>query len=953
VSPPENDGGRALSETRPASAMNPPQGLQSASPILPDAPAVCDPLEVARLLIGQGARIFAARPALDGQGNWDPRAGVGGYLLPKHWERTVPSLNWLDPTVRGFEDKAWRPGWALCMVTGGPYDVVDLDPRNGSDGSREQLDAVLPAVYAEASTPSGGAHLLVATLGVGSRDGFLPGVDLKGGKPDGSSRGFVFLAPTRKISKSSGAVASYEWTTCPPAVAPVEDESGVSLAALVRPTPRTTPPPRSAAAAVEGDADRIPTWTAAAVEGVRRELREAHAWAEGYTDERGRGWQKLSADAALRLGSLARADWCPLTLEQAEWLFLEAAPAAPSYDLGTIWRAQHSRGEVAAYPAARTDLAAEVASWTDEPGVRVDPAATAPAAQADDGDDTSAGAAGSASTLLVRLAEERFTFGQSVEGEPFALPKIGPRVVRMLRGGQDSLRAELSEAFYRRHGKAPSQSALADALSVLDGIAARSTPVPLALRVSEAEGAYWLDLGDSTGRAVRVAPGEGWEVRDSAPVLFRRTPLTGALCEPVRGGSLDELWEHLNVSEADRAVVAAILVAALVPDIPHVVVVIDGEQGAGKSTGTKRLAGMIDPSPVQLRRPPTNLETWTTAAAGSWVVAVDNVSTLQPWFSDGLCRASTGDGDVQRRLYTNGDLYVVQFRRCVILNGIDLAGIRDDLADRAVTVHLERLTGRYRDDAELAAAWQQAHPRILGALLDLAVQVLARRHTVALPDPPRMVDFARILAAVDSVLGTDGMARYRALATDLAADAVMSDPVLAAIADAVRLEWTGTAGHLLDLISRDLILSDRYQPREWPKDARAMSSLLRRRAPSLRRLGWEIEDLGRGGKDKQLRWRLTPPLEAGMTAGIGGHQAPSAGIASADARQGKGPLTCGNASATAAGGHGGRQDARFSLLNSEEEAGEAPGERPYGEGADSTPALPALPAWDPFAKAAT
>jgi hypothetical protein len=375
VSPPENDGGRALSETRPASAMNPPQGLQSASPILPDTPAVCDPLEVARLLIGQDARIFAARPALDGQGNWDPSGGVGGYVLPKHWERTVPSLNWLDPTVRGFEDKAWRPGWALCMVTGGPYDVVDLDPRNGSDGSREQLDAVLPPVYAEASTPSGGAHLLVATLGVGSRDGFLPGVDLKGGKPDGSSRGFVLLAPTRKISKATGAVASYEWVTVPPAVAPVEDGSGASLAALVRPTPRATPPRRSAPAAA-GDVERVMTWTAAAVDGVRRELREAHAWPEGYTDDRGRGWQKLCADAALRLGSLARADWCPLSIEEGERAFLDAAPHAPTYDLGTIWRAQYTRGEVADYPDERVDRALEVRAWADEPGVRVDPALT-------------------------------------------------------------------------------------------------------------------------------------------------------------------------------------------------------------------------------------------------------------------------------------------------------------------------------------------------------------------------------------------------------------------------------------------------------------------------------------------------------------------------------------------------------------------------------------------------
>jgi hypothetical protein len=839
-----------------------------------------------------------------------------------------------DEVIRLFA--AYRAGENVGVRTGAASGLLVVDVDHVQSWEALTQDQDVPRTYT-VRTGSGGLHLYFAHPGgIGnSASKLAPGVDVRG---DG---GQVVAPPSRTPAGAYVVVDDAK-------PAPLPEWLAERL---------QRPEPRRASAAPAAPADAAEAQRLAAYTETARQAELARLYALQRPWQPGAGWDTTVFEVACALLDLAESPWAPYSVEQAEQDVRDHAPTDEGWTAADVDRkidsAHHraSAGRGKPYPPPRMDLAAEVATWTNQSGVQVDQqsqrSAEAPAAR-----DENEGGKASASTLLVRLGEERFTLGQSAEGEPFALPKDGPRVVRMLRGGQDSLRAELSEAFFRRYGKAPSQSALADALSVLDGIAARANPVPLALRVAEVDGTYWLDLGDSTGRAVRLDPGHGWEVCDSAPVLFRRTPLTGPLPAPTRGGSLSELWEHLNVSEADRAVVAAILVAALVPDIPHVVVVIDGEQGAGKSTGTKRLAGLIDPSPVQLRRPPTNLETWTTAAAGSWVVAVDNVSTLQPWLSDALCRASTGDGDVQRRLYTNGDLYVVAFRRCVMLNGIDLAGIRDDLADRAVTVHLERLTGHYRDDAELAAAWQQAHPRILGALLDLAVQVLALRHTVALPDPPRMVDFARILAAVDSVLGTDGMSRYRALATDLAADAVMSDPVLAAISDAVRTEWSGTAGHLLDLISRDLILSDRYQPREWPKDARAMSSLLRRRAPSLRRLGWEIEDLGRGGKDKQLRWRLTPPLEAGITAGSGGHRAPAAGISAGDARQGEAPLTCENASASPVGGHGGRQDAGFSLLNSEEEAGEAPAGHPYGEGSHLTPAMPAVPDWQPFAEAA-
>jgi hypothetical protein len=47
-------------------------------------------------------------------------------------------------------------------------------------------------------------------LGIGTHPGFLPGLDLKGGKNDGSSRGFVFLPPTVRPSKVTGKRSQYQ-----------------------------------------------------------------------------------------------------------------------------------------------------------------------------------------------------------------------------------------------------------------------------------------------------------------------------------------------------------------------------------------------------------------------------------------------------------------------------------------------------------------------------------------------------------------------------------------------------------------------------------------------------------------------------------------------------------------------------------------------------------------------
>ncbi len=557
-----------------------------------------------------------------------------------------------------------------------------------------------------------------------------------------------------------------------------------------------------------------------------------------------------------------------------------------------------------------------------------------------------------AASALVDLVRRRYRLGLSTDDEPFAVPHTGPRVVRALRGGKGSLRAALAASYYADTGRVAPQQALAEALQTVEGIAQVLDPEPLHLRVAEHAQSLHLDLGDPTGRAV-VLNTTGWQVVEQPVVLFRRTALTGALPTPQRGGDLGELWTLLNVTPADRPLVLAWLIAALLPDVPHPVLALRGEQGSGKSSASRILAALLDPGPAQTRKPPRDVDNWVTAAAGSWVVALDNVSTVAEWWSDALCRAVTGDGDVRRRLYSDADLTVFSFRRVVLLNGVDLGAVRDDLAERLLTVELDRIGERGRRlDADLAAQWQQAHPRILGALLDLSVQVLAALPTLQLSALPRMADFARVLAAVDVVLGTQALPLYIGQAGDQAADAVDADPVLAAITRAITAEWEGPAAELLDLIAPNP--DGGRLPKDWPRDARALTGLLRRRGPSLRRLGWAVEDLGRGGHDKLVRFLLSPPNGAGDAGDDAGGRgpvratSPAVRATGADvARTAAAPWPAETpARAPNAGDAGDRNT--LSLL---EGLREGQGERPTGrldtsmrDGAQTSPASPATPA---------
>jgi hypothetical protein len=229
--------------------------------------------------------------------------------------------------------------------------------------------------------------------------------------------------------------------------------------------------------------------------------------------------------------------------------------------------------------------------------------------------------------------------------------------------------------------------------------------------------------------------------------------------------------------------------------------------------------------------------------------------------SDSLCRASTGDGDVRRALYTDSDVSVQQFRRCPILNGVDLAIGQGDLAERVLPVDLKRPEKRRRED-ELAGSWHEARPYVFGGLLDLAAQVLDRLPAVKVDDMPRMADFAAVLAAVDEVLHTKGLARYRERSKRVAAD-TLDDPFIAALVEKQSTFSDKTSAEILGALTPDE--KPRDWPKEWPQNARAVTGQLTRHGPALRSQGWVIDNDRGQNKASVLKWTIRPPEEGPET----------------------------------------------------------------------------------------
>lgn len=188
---------------------------------------------------------------------------------------------------------------------------------------------------------------------------------------------------------------------------------------------------------------------------------------------------------------------------------------------------------------------------------------------------------------------------------------------------------------------APGSQAIADALAVLSGMARYDgAEHATAVRVGGGHEVVYLDLGGPTWEAVEVSA-HGWRVVADPPVRLIRS--TGILPGPVRGGSIEALRALIHVaSEQDYRLLVGWLLGALRSDGPYPLLSIVGEQGSGKSMSARVVRRLIDPHVAELRAEPRSIDDVMIDATRSRVVALDNLSHLEPWLSDALCRVSTG-----------------------------------------------------------------------------------------------------------------------------------------------------------------------------------------------------------------------------------------------------------------------------------------------------------------------
>lgn len=459
-------------------------------------------------------------------------------------------------------------------------------------------------------------------------------------------------------------------------------------------------------------------------------------------------------------------------------------------------------------------------------------------------------------------------------------------------------RLYLHTEYRHRHGRVPSGQALTEGMEAIEAEARDGVEHEAFVRVAGADGKVYLDLVNDAWTVVEIAAA-GWRVISNPPVRFIRPRGLRPLPEPkASSNGIDKLKRLVNLRGDDFKLYVSWVLACLQPTGPYPILVLSGEQGAAKSTAVKIARDLVDPGKVKLSGPPRSEQDLAIAASKRHVVAYDNLSEINGWLADALCRLATGGGLQKRMLFTDDEQNLIAVCRPVAVTGIPDLTSRADLADRAIVAVLEPISKGRREEEELWAAFEDSAPVILGALLAGVAQALRDRasQSKAIKEKPRMADFAVWAAAAMPAFGwkpDDFLRAYKGNREEAVARVLEADPVAEAVIEFARqayswgplkLEdgtldetmrfWKDTSTMLLGELAK-LVPEDIRRERSWPKDATRLSGCLRRAAPALRtkrikvnffRERLELPD-GRRGEARRMVSIAAPASEEGDMEG--------------------------------------------------------------------------------------
>ena len=473
----------------------------------------------------------------------------------------------------------------------------------------------------------------------------------------------------------------------------------------------------------------------------------------------------------------------------------------------------------------------------------------------------------SCAETLLTLAKEKVRMIKDNLGKYYAVIQV--------EGHEETLEAEsprfnhyLSLTYHEKTGKIANAEAVKSVVGLLQAETDFGTKetVDLKIRVAGKDGKIYYDLCNDGWECVEVSS-EGLQIIPQ-PTLFKRNKPQGPQVTPSKTSSadvMDQFLELANVKAKDqKTLLSCHIIACLVPDIQKAVLDDYGQTGSGKTTRNKMIKKIIDPSPLDALKMPKHDGELIQQLNNSYFVVYDNLTHIQEEQSDILCQAVTGIASSKRTLYTNSDDSLMQFKRCIALNGISQVAVRSDLLNRTLLQQHDPIPPtEKKGEQELFKQLGGMMPELLGYIFDVLVKVL-KQGLVEVKNKPRMADYATWCETISRCMGNPENAFMDAYTANIEMqtdEAIDNNPIAGAIIELMETQpkgvWLGNPTKLLGELNKLAIQNeiDTKQNPYWPKAAQILSRRLNELAPNLKQKGIMILEGPRSAKGRIIELR--------------------------------------------------------------------------------------------------
>jgi len=376
----------------------------------------------------------------------------------------------------------------------------------------------------------------------------------------------------------------------------------------------------------------------------------------------------------------------------------------------------------------------------------------------------------------------------------------------------------------------------------------------LSIRSAYDKGCLWFDLADDNWRVIKIDK-TGWKIVDDAPILFKQNVQKEQVL-PELGGDVNDLLKFVNIKDAKQQLLFLVsIIINFVPHIPRPIQVYFGSQGSAKSTASRIVKTLVDPSKVELLTLLNETRELTQQLDQHYLLLFDNLDALNTRTSDTLCRAVTGGGLSKRKLFTDSDNIIFTFLRAIIINGINLVANKPDLLDRSLLFELERIDEKNRKSEE--DFWQEFNSvksKILGAIFDALSKALVILPTVKLTKTPRMADFAKWGCAIAEAIGytrEQFIEAYEENYNLQNRQAIEENSVASAIMffSSSHNNWSGTSQELSKEL-KTIVEKEELDIKSFPKSPSALSRKINEVKTNLLTEGVKVE------KVSQREWHI-------------------------------------------------------------------------------------------------